>query len=36
MNKNITYGITIDLSSQIIYWDPAIENWDNVDNGIDI
>ena len=36
MNKNITYGITIDLSSQIIYWDPAIENWENVDNGITI
>lgn len=27
INKKITYKITIDLSSNIIYWDPTVEAW---------
>lgn len=28
INKKITYKITIDLSSNIIYWDPTVVPWD--------
>ena len=27
INKKITYNIEIDLSSNIIYWDPTVEAW---------
>lgn len=28
INRKITYNITIDLSANIIYWDPIVEEWD--------
>ena len=40
INKNITYGITINLAgtdgSGVILWDPAVEDWTPTDNGITI
>lgn len=28
INRKITYNITIDLSANIIYWDPIVKEWD--------
>lgn len=36
INKKITYKITIDLSSNIIYWDPTVKDWDKEDQTITI
>lgn len=36
INKKITYKITIDLSSNIIYWDPTVEAWAEEDQTITI
>lgn len=36
INKKITYKITIDLSSNIIYWDPTVEVWAEEDQTITI
>lgn len=36
INKKITYNIKIDLSSNIIYWDPTVKDWDKEDQTITI
>ena len=36
INKKITYNIKIDLSSNIIYWDPTVEAWTEEDQTITI
>lgn len=36
INKKITYKITIDLSSNIIYWDPSVVAWDEEEQTITI
>lgn len=36
INKKITYKITIDLSSNIIYWDPTVEAWDEENQTVTI
>lgn len=36
INKKITYKITIDLSSNIIYWDPTVKDWDKEDQTVTI
>lgn len=36
INKKITYNIKIDLSSNIIYWDPTVEAWAEEDQTITI
>lgn len=36
INKKITYNIKIDLSSNIIYWDPTVEAWDKEDQTVTI
>ena len=36
INKKITYKITIDLSSNIIYWDPTVVAWAEEDQTITI
>lgn len=36
INKKITYKIKIDLSSNIIYWDPIVKAWDKEDQTITI
>lgn len=36
INKKITYNIKIDLSSNIIYWDPTVVAWDEEDQTVTI
>ena len=36
INKKITYKITIDLSSNIIYWDPTVVAWDEENQTVTI
>ncbi len=36
INRKITYNITIDLSANIIYWDPTIEEWEEENKTISL
>lgn len=36
INKKITYNIKVDLSSNIIYWDPTVKDWDKEDQTVTI